>query len=97
MKGQKNMQRILNKIKSYDTIIIHGHKRPDGDCYGAQFGLKNIITSSFPNKKVYVVGERSDFVDFVGKVDTITDDVYEGALSIVVDTAVKDRSSYPSR
>jgi phosphoesterase RecJ-like protein len=93
MKGQKNMQRILNKIKSYNTIIIHGHKRPDGDCYGAQFGLKNIIASSFPTKKVYVVGERSDFVDFVGKVDTITDDVYEGALSIVVDTAVKDRIS----
>ena len=40
-----------------------------------------------------MVGERSDFVDFVGKVDTITDDVYQGALSIVVDTAVKDRIS----
>lgn len=87
------MQRILNKIKSYDTIIIHGHKRPDGDCYGAQFGLKNIITSSFPNKKVFVVGETSDFVNFVGKMDVITDDTYEGALSIVVDTAVKDRIS----
>ncbi|MCD8561888.1 MAG: hypothetical protein LRY20_00110 [Acholeplasmataceae bacterium] len=49
------------------------NKRPDGDCYGAQFGLKNIITSSFPDKKVYVVGERSDFVDFVGKMDQISD------------------------
>ncbi|MCR3906139.1 MAG: bifunctional oligoribonuclease/PAP phosphatase NrnA [Tenericutes bacterium] len=87
------MQRILNKIKSYDTIIIHGHKRPDGDCYGSQFGLSNIIKTSFPNKKVYVVGETSHFVDFVGKVDTVTDDVYENALSIVVDTAVKDRIS----
>jgi len=87
------MERILNKIKSYDTIIIHGHKRPDGDCYGAQFGLKNIIKESFPQKKVYVVGETSDFVDFVGKMDTITDDTYQGALSIVVDTAVKDRIS----
>ena len=87
------MQRILNKIKAYNTIIIHGHKRPDGDCYGAQFGLKNIITSSFPDKKVYVVGETSDFVDYVGTMDVITDDIYEGALSIVVDTAVKDRIS----
>ncbi|MDO9629654.1 MAG: bifunctional oligoribonuclease/PAP phosphatase NrnA [Acholeplasmataceae bacterium] len=87
------MQRILNKIKEYDQIIIHGHKRPDGDCYGAQFGLKNIIQNSFPHKKVYVVGETSDFVDFVGKVDTITDETYVGALSIVVDTAVKDRIS----
>lgn len=95
MKGQKTMQRILNKIKQYDTIIIHGHKRPDGDCYGAQFGLKNIITSSFPTKKVYVVGETSEFVDFIGKMDVITDDTYQGALSIVVDTAVSDRISDP--
>ncbi len=87
------MQRILDKIKQYDTIIIHGHKRPDGDCYGAQFGLKDIIKSSFKHKKVYVVGETSQFVDFVGKVDQISDETYHNALSIVVDTAVKDRIS----
>ncbi|MCF7931610.1 MAG: bifunctional oligoribonuclease/PAP phosphatase NrnA [Acholeplasmataceae bacterium] len=87
------MKRILEKIKAYNTIIIHGHKRPDGDCYGSQFGLKDIITTSFPNKAVYVVGEQSDYVDFVGQVDVITDDVYQGALSIVVDTAVQDRVS----
>jgi phosphoesterase RecJ-like protein len=52
---------ILNKIKQYDKIIIHGHIRPDGDCYGAQFGLKDLILSSFPKKKVYVVGETSEY------------------------------------
>lgn len=87
------MRKILNKIKEYETIIIHGHKRPDGDCYGAQFGLKDLITQSFPNKKVYVVGERSAFVDFVGSIDSISDETYQGALSIVVDTAVEDRIS----
>jgi bifunctional oligoribonuclease and PAP phosphatase NrnA len=95
MKGQKTMQKILEKIKQYDTIIIHGHKRPDGDCYGSQFGLKDVIQTSFPNKKVYVVGERSAFVDFVGQMDVIEDTVYQGALSIVVDTAVQDRISDP--
>lgn len=89
------MLKILNKIKKYETIIIHGHKRPDGDCYGAQFGLKDIIKQSFPIKKVYVVGETSAFVDFVGKMDTISDETYQGALSIVVDTAVEDRISDP--
>lgn len=87
------MKRILNKIKMYDTIIIHGHKRPDGDCYGAQFGLKDIIQQSFPTKKVYVVGQRAEYVDFVGQMDQIGDEVYEGALSIVVDTAIEDRIS----
>lgn len=89
------MRKILNKIKEYNTIIIHGHKRPDGDCYGAQFGLKNIIKESFPGKNVYVVGQRSEFVDFVGKMDIISDETYQNALSIVVDTAVVDRISDP--
>ena len=34
------IKKIYKKIKEYDKIIIFGHKRPDGDCYGAQFGLK---------------------------------------------------------
>ncbi|BCR36859.1 DHH family phosphoesterase [Mariniplasma anaerobium] len=89
------MKRILNKIKQAETIIIHGHKRPDGDCYGAQFGLKDIIKTTFPEKHVYVVGQTSDFVDFVGKVDTITDDKYANALVIVVDTATAERISDP--
>jgi phosphoesterase RecJ-like protein len=87
------MEQVLDYIKQYDTIIIHGHQRPDGDCYGGQFGLKSIIKENFPNKKVYVVGETSQYVDFVGKVDVIEDEVYQGALSIIVDTATKDRIS----
>ena len=84
---------ILAKIKEYDTIIIHGHKRPDGDCYGAQFGLKDIITNSFPSKTVHVVGEVSEYVKFVGDVEEVADSVFEGALSIVVDTATEERVS----
>lgn len=87
------LNKILEKIKEYETIIIHGHKRPDGDCYGAQFGLQDIIKQSFPTKKVYVVGEVSEYVKFIGDVETIEDSVYEGALSIVVDTATKERIS----
>ena len=87
------LKQIYKKIKSYKTIIIHGHIRPDGDCYGAQFGLKNMIQNGFPDKKVYVVGQTSDFVSFVGKPDEIEDKVYTGALSIVVDTATADRIS----
>ena len=37
---------VYQKIKDYQTIIIFGHKRPDGDCYGSQNGLKDIIKSS---------------------------------------------------
>jgi phosphoesterase RecJ-like protein len=84
---------ILEKIKSYKKIIIHMHKRPDGDCYGAGFGLKHIIKETYPEKEVYVVGEDAEYVSFIGTPDKITDDVFEGALSIVVDTASEDRVS----
>jgi phosphoesterase RecJ-like protein len=82
---------ILEKILQHDTIIIHMHTRPDGDCYGAGFGLWNILRESFPNKKIYIVGETADYVRFLGDVDTIPDETYQGALSIVVDTATRER------
>ena len=87
------MINILQEIKQYETIIIHGHKRPDGDCYGGQYGLKGILKQAFPKKNIFVVGEESDYVKYVGTPDIITDDVYKEALSIVVDTATKDRIS----
>ena len=87
------MEQILNKIKEYKKILIHGHKRPDGDCLGSQFGLQSIIKESFPDKEVYVVGEVSDYVSFLGTPDTITDDTYNNALVIVVDCGNKDRIS----
>ncbi|XMB71614.1 bifunctional oligoribonuclease/PAP phosphatase NrnA [Mycoplasmatota bacterium WC30] len=86
---------ILSKIKEYNRIIIHKHKRPDGDCYGAGFGLKEIIKETFPNKEVYVVGETTEYVRFIGEVDTISDDLFKGALSIVVDTASGSRVADP--
>ncbi|MFP4178307.1 MAG: DHH family phosphoesterase [Acholeplasmataceae bacterium] len=89
------MERILKRIKAYETIIIHGHKRPDGDCYGSQFGLKDILKASFPNKKVYVVGETSEYVRFLGEMEDIPDSTYRDALAIVVDTATEDRISDP--
>ena len=76
---------ILDKIKEYNRIMIHGHVRPDGDCYGCQFGLKDIIKATFPEKEVYVVGQVSNFVSFLGTPDEISDDLFKGALSICVD------------
>ncbi|MDD3957458.1 MAG: bifunctional oligoribonuclease/PAP phosphatase NrnA [Candidatus Izemoplasmatales bacterium] len=84
-------QHILDKILEFKTIIIHMHQRPDGDCYGAGFGLKEILKESFPNKQVYVVGDTAEYVKFIGDVDQIDDCVYQGALVIVVDTATRDR------
>ena len=82
---------IHEKIKAYKKIIIMPHARPDGDCMGTAFGLKDIIKTSFSDKEVYVVGDEVDYVAFLGSVDKVNDDVFKGALVIVVDTANKDR------
>ena len=87
--------KILSKIKEYNKICIYGHIRPDGDCYGSQFGLKDIIKSTFPEKEVYVVGETSNYVSFVGTPDVVKDEVCQQALSIVVDTGVAKRCGDP--
>lgn len=86
------INQILEKIKEYDTIIIHRHKRPDGDCIGSQFGLKYFIEDNFPNKKVYAVGDEvPTYLNFNGISENIADDIYNDALVIVVDTSVMSR------
>jgi bifunctional oligoribonuclease and PAP phosphatase NrnA len=87
----KLLQAIHDKIVEFDTIIITPHARPDGDCMGTAFGLKDIISMTYPNKKVYVSGEETAFVKFLGDVDKVEDDVFEDALIIAVDTGNEER------
>ena len=88
------MEFILQKIKEFDTIIIHGHYRPDGDCIGSQYGLMNIIKETYPEKNVYITGEASAFVSFIGSPTILEDEsIFENALSICVDCATADRLS----
>jgi bifunctional oligoribonuclease and PAP phosphatase NrnA len=85
--------KILETIKSYETIIIHRHIRPDPDAYGSQFGLAKILKASFPNKKIYAVGQEDPALYFLQRVDQIPDEMYKGALVIVCDTANQGRIS----
>ena len=82
---------ILELIKKYDTVIIHRHKKPDGDAIGSQVGLKHIITANFPEKTVYTVGDPAGRYAFIedSTTDVIDDSVYENALAIVLDTSAK--------
>ncbi|GIN22078.1 DHH family phosphoesterase [Siminovitchia fordii] len=84
-------EEIFEAIKSYDTIIIHRHVRPDPDAYGSQGGLAEILHASFPDKRIFAVGKHEPSLDYLRKPDSIEDDVYEGALVIVCDTANKER------
>ena len=87
------MKHITEKIEQFNTIIIHGHIRPDGDCIGSQYGLMHLIKANYPEKKVYVTGTTSDYVSFVGSPTLVDDNVFDGALSICVDCATGERLS----
>jgi phosphoesterase RecJ-like protein len=82
---------ILAQIKAADTIIIHRHQRPDPDAFGSQFGLADLIKTSFPNKKVYTVGKQVPSLAWMGDMDVIPDELYHDALVIVTDTANEPR------
>lgn len=82
-------EQLLEEIKNHDTIIIHRHSNPDGDALGSQMGLKNILTENFPEKEVYAVGDSSVRYGFMegSEMDEISDEKYQGALAIVLDTS----------
>ena len=53
--NKEMMEKILQKIKEYDRIMLFRHVRPDGDCVGATKGMKELLQASFPEKKIHLV------------------------------------------
>lgn len=82
---------IIQEIKNYQTIIIHRHVRPDPDAYGSQGGLAEMLKVSFPEKTIYTVGEEEKSLNYLRRLDTISDETYQGALVIICDTANAER------
>lgn len=80
------LKEALKIIKKYDRIIIHRHAHPDGDAMGSQLGLASLLKDNFKDKEVYVVGDTSARLSFMGgQMDEIPDDYYTGALAIILD------------
>lgn len=86
-------KQILEKIKSYQSIIIVRHTKPDGDCMGSSLGFRSILKASFPDKEIYSVGSmKADYLDFIGSEDEQPgEDIYRRSLLLAVDTATKGR------
>ncbi len=87
------MDKLISAIEEHKNITIFGHENPDGDCIGSQFGLKHIILNNFTDKEVRVLGQSSDYIDFLDVVDEVSDEFIEESLAIVVDTSNSIRIS----
>ncbi len=79
-------EELLKIIEANDSIVIFGHIFPDGDCYGSQLGLRELIRLNYPNKKVYAVGSGLHrFFDLIGKMDEVSDEVIKNSLAVLLD------------
>ena len=86
-------EKIISKIEKYDSIVIFGHRNPDGDCYGSEIALRNILRIKYPTKSIYCVGSGlKKFFDIIGPTDVVSDEVIAKSLAILLDANDLERS-----
>lgn len=85
-------RQIWALIQKHDSIVIFGHINPDGDCYGSQVGLKELILSNYPKKKVYLAGSGLPrFFNLISPMDEVGEEIISKSLAILVDGNDLDR------
>lgn len=83
---------IFDLIKLYDNIVIARHVGVDPDAMASSIALRDSIRLTFPEKKVYAVGNGSVKFNFMGYLDKNIDfDKLSNILLIVLDTPDKRR------
>ena len=79
-------EELLPIIEKNDSIVIFGHLIPDGDCYGSQIGLRDLLRLNYPDKKVYAVGSGlRRFFKFISPMDQVDEETIKNSLAILVD------------
>jgi phosphoesterase RecJ-like protein len=92
---------LYEDIATYDTIMIHTHTKPDGDCICSGVALKDAIDHNFNGKKVIVLGS-DPLYPFIkdscslSKYTDVTDETFGRALAISIDTPM-DRMIYDGK
>lgn len=82
---------IYKRIKKYDTIVIARHIGPDPDAIASQIALRDTIRFTFPQKKVYAVGNFVSKFKYFGLLDKIDNVEIKDALLIILDVPTLDR------
>ena len=59
-------KQIYKQIKKYNKIVIARHIGPDPDAVASQIALRDSINLTFPDKKVYAVGNSVNKFKYFG-------------------------------
>lgn len=88
-------ENIIRQIETFDTIILHRHKNPDGDALGSQIGLKQVLRANYPDKRIFCVGDPAGRYSFMEEsvMDDVPDSIYKNALAVILDTPSKNMIS----
>lgn len=86
---------IDKEIQQANSIVILRHELPDPDAIGSQVGLQRILQATYPDKAIYVLGEMSEDLAYIGTMDEVTEEVFNQSLIIVNDTANTPRIDTP--
>src|SRR5574344_380295 len=84
----QDLEKIYQEIKANQIITIFGHGLPDGDCYGCQIGLRELLRNSFPDKEVYAVGSGlPSMLKRIAPMDQVSEEKIASSLAILVDVS----------
>lgn len=84
-------EEVYKEIEKFETIVIARHIGVDPDAMASQIGLKEAILETFPEKKIYAVGQGSTKFTYLGKLDKLDEIDYNKTLLMVLDTPDKRR------
>ena len=95
-------QELHEIILKNDIIVIFGHDFPDGDCYGSQIGLRDLLRLNYPEKEVYAVGSGlRRFYNFISEMDVVDDEKIKNSLAILLDgndlSRMEDKRVYTAK
>lgn len=90
------MNKLLEVIEKEDIIALFRHVNPDGDALGSQYGIAQYIKDNYPEKTVYLFGDREENLSYY-PYDEIegTQEMLSEAFGIIVDTANVQRIDGP--
>ena len=83
-----NTDILFELVERYDIITFYRHVSPDADALGAQFGLKQWIQETYPQKQVYALGrDAGSKQSLFPQMDVVPDETVAASLAIILDTA----------